>query len=1721
MNIEYIFQLESGANFGLIKDDMLRNGIVAIVKIINNSHNKSLDIILDRSSSLVALKKFLPNFYMLRLLSKSSIIRDEYFEVKLYLVEGEQRLDTGVLSFKLVKTDDLRIGFGQPNGVLDVTVPNVFTDYSASGAYLYQIKANLNELIFSFKNSEYNVDLVRYLKNNIRFSISETNASNVELDSYSGHVTLKRASLNTEFISLNVTATDKRKLFRSDSLHINIRVPSRRGEGRGQQLQNQQQIVLEKYIHIESSRALVLVDLTVHDSVNEFDRLGECWINGDAWPQVEKKFYLNLNNRVFTAFSRLEDLQMRLIECQLISSNIWLKFLINYNTNQQNKTSDQIIQNSRTADLTVKENTLFKKQRATFDLKHLFDVIYLNQKHNHNTQLVFSFSQGQASIIAGQLFQVDPINGYVTYNQKLLLTWPDLNLVRLTFDIRLVEVASNVSVGLDINSDTPFLMQEIRDLTLIKDIPVFFNLLRTSRIDDVNDFQTQINFEAISKLNGNFYPILITNIKTENLLEFKVVQVCPPPIDLISIDVVQVLYLDLDRSLKDKPAATDLFTIYQGHLVYKPQISSTAVNKNNVYYLTINACSKNSQSVQINLTVSIQFDLSATYARFTAPVIEIQAKRDIDLKSLIAGYWLFDFSKLSVTFQADSVNAEFELNPVNGLLGMLDTSRNSEINVSMFHAGQKITSTYLKVIKQLPEHLTRTFNTTVFISQFNFKETVDVVQLPTSDDYSRVICVHIEQLLCQKLFTINSGFLKLNRTVLLQKFTREQTIKLILKQKNNKKLSVNVLIQLPSDHQQLPKVFSLGKIVTIVKKSVSVINIHIANLTKRLDYNRRSMIRILRVKNLVTNTEVIGFDYKLAFDQQASYIQIQNMNGIEVDQVYSFDVDLGTGQAHSFYLVRSDLVELNSQIVKSPSGQFITELSESQRPLGSYEQSIFVIDSANGSEMQNFKISDGCLWVLTEGLKGFHEVGVVEFVVDKMSLRVMQMKRTVFVVELDDKFYVEVEMPKSEVRSGSLVYQANDVEFVQLNGHEMFRIDNGNVVYMVSNGLVEVGVFGFEVAVVGRGVIYVDVSVVDDEPVVVGLFQDVFVQEFEMASNQGVNSFVGRIEILTGENHELEYEILDLIGMERFRLDKKNGMLFTSEKIIDDISPEFYSLNVGVNGRVGLKNVSGTVNVVVSVKSSEMSTEGSQSWRNVEVERLDLNGVKEMLLGEKYLNEMQNRYRLIPTGEERPSCEINWLDGRLSCKTHLKKDFVIHALVYQVKEKMNKFVITKYVEININSSKNSDKTIPQYPEVHLNVNLTRELIGPLKLGTIVSDLYENIIGFKQRYFCINHDNRSASSILNYFELNTVNGQLTLVDHIPLNVNRLSQQFSLVQQEFINNVFNFKVVRIFTVNLLVKTNQVYNFPTKVDRIADFQATNSVNVHNELKLDLDIPVHRSDQLGLLRLFRINDNSSNIYTEIQTESATLFVYGLDTDWLFVNTEFFQTDKSKHSFNITSRDSLTNTFKSTLVNVNLIEFSEKFEYLFKVDLSNDLGNINSGQVVLDLSSYFANSFKYIVLNDTRNLDYEASTGQVRFVRRLPQGENLRVIELKLLTVDSDVRMGRIHVRTSPKMIHKRQEKITLHISKQVAAGSSIYMNFEATSTIEKLVTPVGDDVFRLDETGSRVLVGNSGLGRLEMVEFELCLEMSDKILVVRIIVLENLLKTVDFSRMNYFFSW
>ncbi|CAF0722547.1 unnamed protein product [Brachionus calyciflorus] len=232
LNIEYIFKFFNDSAYGLIKTDMNSNGIVSIVRIIYPK-NDSIELKLTSHSKFFQIKKFLTNFYMIRLSENFQQLFDEFDTVDLgieaFLTESKITILNSSLKFKIVNIDDLKINFQSKSLSL-----NLEEKSHRSGSYLTKITPILKDNLFINLNTSDLKDI--YLKNYIRLKIvsNSINENMFDLDPVNGHLSIlpgfdidrekliEKLKMDKIKIILNISASDSKKIFRQNFLQVSL-----------------------------------------------------------------------------------------------------------------------------------------------------------------------------------------------------------------------------------------------------------------------------------------------------------------------------------------------------------------------------------------------------------------------------------------------------------------------------------------------------------------------------------------------------------------------------------------------------------------------------------------------------------------------------------------------------------------------------------------------------------------------------------------------------------------------------------------------------------------------------------------------------------------------------------------------------------------------------------------------------------------------------------------------------------------------------------------------------------------------------------------------------------------------------------------------------------------------------------------------------------------------------------------------------------------------------------------------------------------------------------------------------------------------------------------------------------------------------------------------------------------------------------------------------------
>jgi hypothetical protein len=140
---------------------------------------------------------------------------------------------------------------------------------------------------------------------------------------------------------------------------------------------------------------------------------------------------------------------------------------------------------------------------------------------------------------------------YYTPDSQLV---PHLDMLKLTFNIQLVEFRANLSVDLD-SHDTPFLMQDTAEI-YSKDIDVYVTMSTGTPVNQT-DFDSQLQLAEFFQLDNQFKSVTITQ-EPRDIPGFKVLELTKQSSPLLQYKVQRVHELDLSNLLTDKV----IFIIY-------------------------------------------------------------------------------------------------------------------------------------------------------------------------------------------------------------------------------------------------------------------------------------------------------------------------------------------------------------------------------------------------------------------------------------------------------------------------------------------------------------------------------------------------------------------------------------------------------------------------------------------------------------------------------------------------------------------------------------------------------------------------------------------------------------------------------------------------------------------------------------------------------------------------------------------------------------------------------------------------------------------------------------------------------------------------------------------------------------------------------------------------------------------------------------------------------
>jgi hypothetical protein len=543
---------------------------------------------------------------------------------------------------------------------------------------------------------------------------------------------------------------------------------------------------------------------------------------------------------------------------------------------------------------------------------------------------------------------------------------------------------------------------------------------------------------------------------------------------------------------------------------------------------------------QINL-IQFEGDFYNEQLKSLSPIKPI-----VDLKAMIQNRNLFNLDKLIqsalVEFNFDASVNKNELvissNPNNNSLFYLDKVNGNvyaasledifasklnayEIEVYLKHSSLVQSKAVIKFVKIKQ---TKEFNSSIVIKINEDAETgrilwTNLMKLNLSiqlNESSKIElnCFDLEQFVCNSLFKLNpkSDYLMVSKSY---------AVDYLFKANLNTIKQFKVRLQLAITSSQMSRIEfdvnvdldfigELYKPTRIFEHSTSTVQL--LNSTERnvkfflLDKRDGLDLSLVRVKNLITNSKVIGLSYNLALSDRKEYF-LEVQDSLEQNQLYSFDFELKLNEngdqviRSSYFMIRLSSLDFKTSSLKSIRKYLsFTSIKSvranlTQLELENYKftnenylvQKIYLIDRIEANSRANVNLID-CFRLdadqltfksdLTKKNSSFNydmfgtsfNVRVYKFLVDKISLKIFKIVSFEIVIEifptskqLSLPFYFKsISLKNSDLLKKSKLN--NDIELFQMknqNDELEYEIDyktnipfeinrlNGRISYLI------------------------------------------------------------------------------------------------------------------------------------------------------------------------------------------------------------------------------------------------------------------------------------------------------------------------------------------------------------------------------------------------------------------------------------------------------------------------------------------------------------------------------------------------------------------------------------------------------------------------------------------------------------------------------------------------
>lgn len=776
---------------------------------------------------------------------------------------------------------------------------------------------------------------------------------------------------------------------------------------------------IENYVNIESNNHLILVNNNTELSlpninVNNF-KLDQCLVNNllaNYDNNSNYDFIIDFNDTSLVVipinnsyYNSTRDYELK---CKFIHPK--LNLVKNVNLKLISNDMETLLEKVKIYNVNIKISDLLSKPNYIDQIRQTLEThIYVLTESN--------------SYFVKNFFEIDSLTGILSLNSI------NLNFLSFAFKSKVISIF--------IEAYKPLFNTRLEKF--VKDFDITFNI---NIINDLNiNYKClELDFiESIVHINSqnNVYFVYDFNCSNQSVITIK-------KFNKSSSEYINKLSFSIKNETK---------------LVAKIEKNFNKVEDIiNLYNFDLNLCFTNKLCYDLNLVLLLKFkiglELAGKTIKITKNINDVKKSSKIfELnRELLKISSIIDKSVIPkmIEYELLSDHNDFNIDSVGSIYAKNDlTDKPYEISIQIWDYDK---FNIKRIMLQLDVTRFEDNNETKFF-EINYLLETQKTSIEFQDTIELFSCINIEYYECYNIFSFYQNTLEL---ALIRLVPYKNQV-LVVNQMGNKLLISVAKSSSFNDHSS-----------TSIRSSIGYINQFPNFVLFDLELNLNTGLRILSIKNLLRNSDVIGIDYSLtkSFTNFTYSLVLGDHYQLEDNEIYSFNLD----NNQSFYvikIVKSNIITKNADIFLSYSesdinaGDVLIDVSERNGYDGVYL--IESILNENGIDFKtDFKFESNKIILLTKSNLDREYFGylltfnIIKVIVDSTSLKVTkiyQFNINVEIVDTNDnkpkmnQYYFNLEFQKSALIIDSLPFRSK-VPIIKLNGTDDDL--NGDLVYSIA-----------------------------------------------------------------------------------------------------------------------------------------------------------------------------------------------------------------------------------------------------------------------------------------------------------------------------------------------------------------------------------------------------------------------------------------------------------------------------------------------------------------------------------------------------------------------------------------------------------------------------------------------------------------------------------------------